>query len=53
MCFVKYVTVTFSVGLPVEINNPVPASHVRFQQFCVIESFCVGGSKKGNDRGAL
>jgi len=29
MCFVRYLTVMFSVGLPAKINNPVPASQVR------------------------
>ena len=41
------------LGLPVEINNPVPASLVRFQQFRIIERFCVEGSNKRIDRGAL
>ena len=31
ICFVKYLTVTFSVGLPAKIYNPVLASQVRFQ----------------------
>jgi len=53
MCFVKHLTVAFSVGLPVEINIPVPASQVRFQQFRVIERFCVEGSNIPSDRGAL
>jgi len=43
----------FSVGLPAKIDNPVPASLVRFQQFRSIERFCVEGSKKRSDRGAL
>jgi len=30
MCSVKYLSVTFSVGLPVKIDNPVTASQVRF-----------------------
>ena len=30
-------TVAFPDGLPVEINNPVPASQVRFQKFRIIE----------------
>jgi len=42
-----------SVGLPVEINNPVPVSHVRFQQFHVIECLCIEGSNKRSDREAL
>jgi len=40
-----------SVGLPVAVNNPVTASQVRFQQFRVIERFCVEGSSKRSDRG--
>jgi len=43
--------VAISVGLPVAVNNPVPASQVRFQQFRVIERFCVEGSNKRSDRG--
>ena len=27
LCFIKYLTVTFSVGSPVEIDNRVPDSH--------------------------
>ena len=27
LCFIKYLTVTFSVGSPVEINNRVSDSH--------------------------
>jgi len=53
MCFFKYLTVTFSVGLPAKINNPVPASQVRFQEFHVIERVCVEGSNKRSDCGAL
>jgi len=53
MSFVKYLTKTFSVDLPPKINNPVPAIQVRFQQFCVTERFCVEGSNKRNDCGAL
>ena len=53
MCFVKYLTVTFSFGLPAKINNPVPAIQVRFQQFLVTERFCVEGSNKRSDRWAL
>ena len=37
MFSVKNLTVTFLVGLTVEINNPVPASQARFPQFRVIE----------------
>ena len=43
--------VAFSGGLPVEVNNPVPASTARFQQFRVIERFCVEGSNKRSDHG--
>jgi len=46
-------TVAFSVDLPVEIDNPVPASQVPFQQFRVIERFCVEVSNKRSDRAAL
>jgi len=53
ICFVKYLTVSFSVGLPAKINNPVPASQVRFQQFRIIERYCVEDSNKRSDRGAL
>ena len=34
-----------------KIYNPVPTSQVRFQQFRVIERFCVEGSNKRSDRG--
>jgi len=51
MRFVKHLIVTFSVGLPAKINNPVPASQVRFQQFRVIKRFCVEGSNKDSERG--
>jgi len=40
-------------GLLAKIDNPFPASQVRFQQFRVIERFCVEGSNKRSDRGAL
>jgi len=40
-------------GWFVEINNPVPANQVRFQQFRVTERFCVEGSNKRSDRWAL
>ena len=53
MCCVKSLTTTFPVGLPAKINNPVPASQVRFEQFRVIERFCAEGSNKRSDRGAL
>jgi len=40
MCFVKHLTLTFSVGMPAKINYPVPASQqVRFQPLRVIELF--------------
>jgi len=42
--------VAISVGLPVAINNPVPASQVGFQQFRAIQHFCVEGSNKRSDR---
>jgi len=53
MCFVKFFNCgDFSwFGLPLAVNNPVPASQVRFQQFRVIEGFCVEGSNKRSDRG--
>jgi len=44
---------TFLVGLPAKIDNPVPASQVRFQQFRVIERFCIEGSNKRSGHGAL
>jgi len=53
MCCVNYLTMTFPVSLPAKIANPVPASQVRFQQFRAIERFCVEGSNKRSDRGAL
>jgi len=31
--------VTFSVGLPVEINNPAPVSQAWFQQFVSLNAF--------------
>jgi len=40
-----------SVGLPVAVNNPVPASQVGFQQIRAIQHFCVEGSNKRSDRG--
>jgi len=43
--------VAISAGLPVAVNNPVPASQVGFQQFRAIQYFCVEGSNKRNDRG--
>jgi len=36
-----FFSVTFSVGLPAKVNNPVPTSQAPFQQFRVIELFCV------------
>jgi len=53
MCCVNYLPMIFPVGLPAKIGNPVPASQVRFQQFRAIERFCVEGSTKRSDRGAL
>jgi len=50
---VKYLTMTFLVGLPAKIDNPVHDSQVRFQQFRVIERFCVESSNKHSDRGTL
>jgi len=53
MCCVKYLIVTFPVGLPAKIGNPFPASQERFQQFRAIERFWVERSNKRSDRGAL
>jgi len=53
MCCVNYLTKTFPVGLPAKIGYLVPARQVRFQQFRAIERFCVEGSNKCSDRGAL
>jgi len=44
--------IAISVGFPVAIN-PVPASQVGFQECRAIERFCVEGSNKCSDRGAL
>jgi len=46
MYFVKFFNCGDLVGLPVAVNNPVPGSQVRFQQFRVIERFCIEGSNK-------
>ena len=43
--------VAISVGLPVAVNHPVPASQVGFQQFRAIQRSCVEGSNKHSDRG--
>jgi len=43
--------VAISVGLPVAVNIPVPASQVGFPQLRAIERFCVEGSNKLSDRG--
>jgi len=43
--------VAISVGLPVAVNNPVPASQVGFQQLRENQRFCVEGSNKRSDRG--
>ena len=53
MFFVKYLAKTFSVDLSAKINNLVHAIQVRFQRFRVTEGFCVEGSNKRSDRGAL
>jgi len=53
MCFVKYLNMTFSVGLPAKIDNPVPTSLARFQRFRVVYRFFVEGSNKRSNRGAL
>jgi len=50
---VKYLAVTFSVSLPVEIKHPVPASQARFPQFRVTERFYFSGYNKRSDRGEL
>jgi len=39
--------------LPAKIDNLIPASQARFQQFSAIERFCVEGSNKCSDRGTL
>jgi len=36
-----------------KFNNPLPTSQVRFHQFRVILNFCVEGSNKRSDCGAL
>jgi len=46
-------TVAISTNFSAKINNPVPATQVRFQQFPAIERFCVEGSNKRSDRGQL
>jgi len=51
MGFGQDLNVKFSSGLPVEINNPVPARQARFPKFHVIERFCVEGNNKHSDRG--
>jgi len=43
--------VAISVGLPVAVNNPVPASQLGFQQFRAISRLCVEGSNKRSDPG--
>jgi len=53
MSLFKYLTATFSLSLPVEIKNPVPASQARFSQFHVTERFCVEGNSKRSDRRVL
>jgi len=45
MCFVKHLTLAFSVGMPAKINYPYPASQqVRLQPLRVIERFRVESS---------
>jgi len=44
---------TFLVGLPVEMNSLVPTSQGWFQQFHVIECFCIEGTNKRSDCGTL
>jgi len=39
MCFGRFSIVAISVGLPVAVNNPVPASQVGIQQFLAISCF--------------
>jgi len=43
--------VAISAGLPVAVNNPVPASQVGFQQIRGIWRFCVEDSNKRSDPG--
>jgi len=43
--------VAISVGFPVAVNDPVPASQVGFQRFRVIQHFSVEGSYKRSDHG--
>jgi len=50
MCFVKYLTVAFSVGLPAKINNLVTASQAQFQQFRVIKHLYVRRQKQEQQR---
>jgi len=50
-CALYISIVTISVGLPVAVNNPVPASLVGFQQFRAIQHFSVEGSSKHSDCG--
>jgi len=38
MCLVKYFTMAFSVGSPVEIENLVPARQAQFQHIRVIRT---------------
>ena len=39
--------------MPAKIDDPGPASQLQFQQFRVIERFCVEGSNKRSDRVVL
>jgi len=43
---------TFPIGSS-KTDDPIPASQVQFQQFRVIERFCIEGSNKRSDRGTL
>jgi len=52
-CVVANYNTTFPVCLPAKIDNLVPTSQERFQKFRVIKRFCVEGSNKRNDCGAL
>jgi len=51
-CVLSNISITaISVGLPVAVNNPVPASQAGFQQFRAIERFCFEISNERSDRG--
>jgi len=53
MPLVKYLTMTFSVTSPVDIEYPVAINQAWFPQFRVSGRFCVKGSNKRSDRRAL